>query len=281
MSIIPAYAHGIGEAVRRPKMAGLLWLANVLFALPAYLFFSNALGDALGRSGTALDLEVFLEILIGPSGLVNGVLGLVFLGLALAALVSPFLHGGILQVLIRGGGERVLGPAFFSGGARYYGRFLALALYSAVLWLPALAVFVPVHIAMRAALEGSTDETLGVILVLVRAGLALLLVSAIRMVMDYARIRIVREETPVVLGSLAWAVRFVLGRLGRTALLYGLMCLTGWSMLAVYLGLDGLLGRAAGGAGLPTFLLAQLYIAGRGALRVAFQAAQLRFASEA
>ena len=281
MSVSTAYVHGLSEASLRPKMVGLLWLANVLAALPAYLFFSNALGDAVGRSAMPLDQNAVLEVLTGRSGLVGGVLELILLGLAVALLVSPFLHGGILHVLQGRGGELAFGPAFFAGGARYYGRFLLLALGSIVLWLPAAALFLTVHVLLKALTRGSTDEPLVFALVLARAALAFLLLSVVRMVLDYARIRMVREGTPAVLGSLAWAAGFVVRGFGRTALLYALLTLTGWAMFAAFLGLDKVVGRAAGGAALPAFFLAQLFIAGRGWLRVAFQAGQLKLASEA
>ena len=281
MSILIAYAHGAREASRQPALAGLLWVANVLLALPAYLLFENALGGAVGRSAAAFDTDVFLEVLTGPAGLVRDVAGLVLLALALSLLVSGFLQGGILQVLLRGQRGGAVGPDFFSGGARYYGRFVLLALCSPLLWIPAAAVFLPVHLGLRAAMRGSTNESLGVALLILRLVLALVLASLVRMVLDYARIRIVREDSPRVLGSLAWAVRFVAGRLGGTALLYALLSLTGWAMFAAYLGLDGVSRTATGGAFVPAFLLGQLLIAGRGWLRVAFAAAQAKLGSAA
>lgn len=281
MSILIAYAHGTREASRRPTLAGLLWLANVLLALPAYLLFENALGHAVGRSAAVFDLGAFLEVLAGPSGLVRDVAGLVLLALALSLLVSGFLQGGILHALLHGQGGGAAGRDFFSGGARYYGRFLLLALGSPLLWVPAAAVFIPVHLMLKAAMGGSTNESLGSALFILRLVLALVLVSLVRMVLDYARIRIVREDSPRVLGSLAWAVRFVAGRFGRTALLYALLSLTGWAIFAAYLGLDGMLRKATGGAFVPAFLLGQLLIAGRGWLRVAFAAAQARLGSAA
>lgn len=99
--------------------------------------------------------------------------------------------------------------------------------------------------------------------------------------MDYARVRIVREDTNRVYDALAWAVRFVFGRLGGTLLLYYLLGVTGWAMLAVYLGLNRLFPGSTTGAIVSGSLLAQLFVAGRGWLRIAYQAAELEFSLRA
>ena len=129
------------------------------------------------------------------------------------------MFGGILNTLVRSGAGERPGQAFFAGGARYYGRFLRLTLYSVVLWVPALAAFIPVHFLASSAMKDSTNEQLGFVLTILRVALALFLVYFIKMIMDYARIRIVREDTNRVYDALVWAVRFVFGRLGGTLLL--------------------------------------------------------------
>jgi hypothetical protein len=100
------------------------------------------------------------------------------------------------------------------------------------------------------------------------------------MIMDYARIRVVREDTNRVYGALAWAVRFVFGRLGGTLLLYYLLGVTGWAMLAAYLVLNRFFAGSTTTAIVSGFLLAQIFVAGRGWLKIAFQAAELEFSSQ-
>ncbi|HEX2694661.1 MAG TPA: hypothetical protein VHP61_02830, partial [Acidobacteriota bacterium] len=190
-----------------------------------------------------------------------------------------FMYGGILHTLFRSGtGERP-GQAFFAGGGRYYGRFLRLTLYSVILWVPALALFVPVYVLVTAVMKDSTNEQLGFALTIFRVVLALFLVFFIKMIMDYARVRIVREDTNRVYDALAWAVRFVFGRLGGTLLLYCLLGVTGWAMLAAYLVLNRFFAGSAPILVFVGFLLAQLFVAGRGWLKISFQAAELEFSS--
>jgi len=281
MDTIRFYAHGIREASRRPTMIGLLWLANIVLAAPACLLFFGALGAAAGKSTAPLDQSAAFEFLTGSTGEIRGVITAALAAVVLSAFVSIFLYGGILHGLVRGGiGERP-GQAFFAGGARYYGRFLLLALYSAVLWISALALFVPIHVLATAVMKDSTNEQLGFALTVFRVALALFMVYFIKMIMDYARIRIVRGDTDRVYDSLAWAVRFVFGRLGGTLLLYGMLGVTGWAMLAAYLVLCRIFPGSTTMAVLSGFLLAQIFIAGRGWLKIAYQAAELELSSRA
>ncbi len=281
MNILRFYAHGIREASRRPTMMALLWLANFGLAAPACLLFSGVLGAAAGRSAEPLDQSAIFEFLVGSAGALRGVVTTAAVAAVLSALLSIFLHGGILHTLVGGGtGERP-GPSFFAGGARFYGRFLRLAVYSVVLWIPALALFISVHFLATGIMGDSTNERLGFALTVFRVVLAVFLTFFIRMILDYARIRIVREDTNRVYDALAGAVRFVFGRLGGTLLLYYLLGATGGAMLAVYLVLDRVLPGTSMGAIVSGFLLTQLFIAGRGWLKIAFQAAELKLSSGA
>ncbi len=279
MNIIRLYVHGMREALRRPTMTALLWLANIALAAPVALLFSGALGAAVGRSAAPLDQDAAIEFLTGSGGAMRGIFTAVLIAVVLYAFVSIFMFGGILHSLVRSGiGERP-GQAFFAGGARYYGRFLRLTFYSVVLWVPALALFIPLHVLVTAVLRDSTNEQLGFALTALRVALALFLVFFIKMIMDYARIGIVREDTNKVYDALVRAVRFVFGRLGGTLLLYYLLGVSGVAMLAAYLGLSRLFPGSTAGAIVSMFLLSQLFAAGRGWLKIAYQAAELELSS--
>ncbi len=275
MNIIRTYVHGMREASRRPAMIGLLWLANIVLAAPACILFSGALGAAAGRSASPLDQDAAIELLTGSAGAIRGSLTAALFALVLGAFIAIFMFGGILNTLVRSGAGERPGQTFFMGGARYYGRFLRLTLYSVVLWVPALAAFIPLHFLASSAMKGSTNEQLGFALTILRVALALFLAYFIKMIMDYARIRIVREDANGVYDALVWAVRFVFGRPGGTLLLYYLLGITGWAMLAAYLVLHRLFPGATTGAVVSGFLLTQAFIAGRGWLKIAYQAAQL------
>ncbi len=279
MNIIRFYIHGMREASRRPTLIALLWLANIVLAAPAGLLFSGALGAAVGKSAAPLDQDAMIEFLTGSGGALRGITTALLVAVVLSAFVSIFLFGGILHTLVRGGAGERPGQTFFAGGGRYYGRFLRLTLYSVILWVPALALFIPLHVLATAVMKDSTNEPLGFTLTVLRVVLALFLVFFVKMIMDYARIGIVREDTNRVYDALVQAVRFVFGRLGGTLFLYYLLGVSGLAMLAAYLGLNRLFPGSTTAAIVSVFLLSQIFAAGRGWLKIAYQAAELELSS--
>jgi hypothetical protein len=282
MKILICYKEGIGEASSRSKIVLIQWLFNAVFAAVTYALFSSVFASALGRSGSATglmgkaDLNVLFEVLT-TSGRSLGVLIAGLLALLLAYfLVSIFIHGGILRGLVDLSEQRGGGPVFFAGGAAYYGRFFRLTVYALPFCVvPAVLVFAALSALLNALTRDSTNEPLTFALLIFRAALAVFLVFLIKMAMDYARIRIATGETGQVFRSLIASLRFIARRPVATFGLYYLMGLTGWALFAVWRLLLVALPTTTAGAVWAGFLLTQVFIAGRGWLRIAYQAAQL------
>jgi hypothetical protein len=283
MSVIQCYVYGIREATRRPPMVVLLWLANAVFSATAALLFAGAFGGVVGRSARDLvgksDMNAMIEFLTAPGGALEGVLLGVLAAVALFALASIFLQGGILHVLTREGEPERFCQSFFAGGGRFYGRFFRLALASLVLWLPALAVFVAADEFLKALSPDPAREELRLDLFVLRIGLALFLVFFVRMILDYARIRIVTRDERRVFPALVGSVRFVSARLGATLALYYLLGVTGAAAFLVFRLLEGTLSRTSFLEVILGFGLVQLFIGLRGWLKIAYQGAELRLAS--
>jgi hypothetical protein len=269
-------------------MVLVLWVFNLLFAAAVYFvgrgYFANALGQsALSETLRRFDTALFLEMLI-HNGAPLGTLFKVILALAfLYFWVSIFLTGGILHVLLWGGepaGEgprRRLAPAFFQGAGRYFGRFFRLAVYSLLLWLGFLiSQWILWIVAGPLTAEGTNEK---MIYYIVWACLAfdLILVFFIRMILDYARIIIVRTNTGRVWHSLWEAMGFILKRLfGALALYYSLL-ITGGVIFLVYWGIHSRIATVSAASIWLAFLIGQLFIISRGWLKIAFQSAQLNF----
>jgi hypothetical protein len=94
--------------------------------------------------------------------------------------------------------------------------------------------------------------------------------------MDYARILIAGRDSREVLRSLFEAVRLVLKKPGTTLALYYLLGLVGWASFLIYRVLDSAFPQTSTATIAIGFLLAQVFIASRGWLKVAYQAAQGR-----
>lgn len=281
MNILTCYKKGTREAAARPKVILMLWAANAAFAFVAYRLFSSLFASALGRSGAAADLmtkadmNVLFEALVG-SGRPLGVLRAGLLALILLYFfVSIFLQGGMLAGLVDGTLEDRSGRVFFSGGAQYYGRFLRLAVYSLVLWVPAVIFFGLVNALLGALTRDSTHEQFTFCLTLVRIALAVFLLFLIKMIMDYARIRIVTGKTKKVFRSLLDSLRFVFGRPGLTLGLYYLLGLTGLAIFAAWRFVIHAVPVTTAAAVWAVFLLTQLFIFSRAWLQLAYQSAEL------
>jgi len=279
---IPALAFkGLRDAASRPKMVFVLWLGNLLAALPLYLLFAGAFGAAVGASGLGrglaarTDMNLVVEILT-TSGPAWRDLARVALGLALIyEIAAIFFSGGILEVLLEREGKP-FGPTFFSGAGRF-GRFFRVSVFSLLLWIPAGALFFVVDGILSAVGSDPNREQLGFDLMLARYALLLALFHFIRMMKDYARIRMAVTDSRGALAALGRAAAFVMRRLGRTLGLYYLLGVASLALLAAFVAADSALSKTTSAAILAGFVLTQLFVAARSGLRIAYLGAQTGF----
>jgi hypothetical protein len=283
MSIIACGLKGIRDASARPKMVVVLWLANLLAAVPLYLVFSAAWGGAVGASGlggslaSKTDMNAVVEVLTGSSSSLRNAM-IVALGLAaLYELAAIFLAGGILETLIRKPGKGAFASAFFGGGGRFYGRFFRLSVVSLLLWVPAAGLYLVLDLALSAAFHDPNLELLGFYLDIFRGAFALALFFLIKMIVDYARIRIAVRDSRGAAAGLLSAVRFVGRRPGRTLGLYCGLGLLGLGLLALYGLADSSLPKTSPAAVAAGLALAQIFILSRGWLKIVYQAGQMEF----
>jgi hypothetical protein len=198
--------------------------------------------------------------------------------------VSLFLHGGILSVLKSRGitGEMEsrnmrFAPDFFQGAGKYFGRFFRLAIYSLLLWLVFGIVYYLFNLLTKSLTAGGTNEPAILFRYLSRPIIVLFLYFLIRMIGDYARIKLVVEDSKAVFGSLLFSVRFVFGNFIKTLILYYLMLITGLIVFGVYWVLQKMVPTQTLLPILIAFLIGQIFILSRGWLKIALQAAQLHF----
>jgi len=281
MNILACYKRGIKEATARPKIVLVLWAANVIFAFLAYRLFSSLFASALGRSGAAAglmtkaDMNVLLEALVGSGRPLGVMLAGLYALLLCYFFVSIFLQGGILGGLVDVTLDDRSGRVFFSGGAQYYGRFLRLAVYSLVLWVPAALFFSLVNALIKALTKDSTHEQFTFCLTLFRIALAVFLLFLIKMIMDYARIRIVTGKSKKVFRALLDSLGFVFRRPGLTLGLYYLLGVTGLAIFAAWRLVIHAVPVTTAAAVWGVFLLTQVFIFSRAWLQLAYQSAQL------
>jgi hypothetical protein len=193
--------------------------------------------------------------------------------LALYLVAWTFLAGGIIDRYARQRPVRAAG--FFAACGVHFFRLLRLAIISGVVywWL-----FTYVHNWLFLEWLADRTRTMAVerdvflwrVTLYALFGLLLVIVNV---VFDYAKIRIVVEDRRSALGALSAAMRFVWRRLGRVA---GLYALNGASFL-ILITLWALIAPGARSGGLTLwlgFLVAQLYLLARLALKLQFLASE-------
>lgn len=286
MKVLTSYSQGIKRATTEGKLVWLLWLINVLFASVIYFQFSNYLNKVLSHSAVAekflktFDINTFAELLSHNSEGLNTIISFAILLLIGYIFASVFLNGGILYTLIsprKTGEKRRLAPLFFEGGGKFFGRFLRLLIYSLILWLGIAAVVLIVHIILNPITKGGTNEVLLFYLIMVRVVIAFFLVFLVKMIVDYARIKIVLEDTHKVFRSLFLAVGFVFKKLGSTLAIYYFFVLTTAAIFLLYWLVQKAVKTHALLPILIAFIIGQIFILSRGWIKVGLQAAQMNF----
>ncbi|MBN1222879.1 MAG: hypothetical protein JXB23_06490 [Candidatus Aminicenantes bacterium] len=292
MKVIQSYGQGVGRSVQEMKMAVLLWVCNAFFASSLYFLVSGYLKNALGSSSIAEDLVrrfdfgIFIELLIHKGGAVRTIISAALVLGVLYFWVSVFLHGGILHTLVRsrnaGDGDekpRRISRVFFEGAGKYFGRFFRLTLYSLLLWVGGAVLFLLFNAVLKPFTANGLNEKLVFYLVALRVIIGVFLFFLIRMILDYARVMIVRQDMRHVFRALLKSVGFVFTRLGKTLGLYYLLVLTGVVLFLIYWGVQSLIPTYSFVSIMLAFLVGQIFILSRGWLKVLFQAAQLHFFS--
>jgi hypothetical protein len=184
-----------------------------------------------------------------------------------------FLAGAVIDRYARQRKTRAHG--FFGAGGVYLFRFIRLAVVAgAVYWFLFSYVHGWLFDDWYADLTRNMDTERRAFAV--RAMLYTLfgvLLFAVNLVFDYAKVRIVAEDRRSVLGGLAAAIRFIARNPGRTSALYALNAL----VFVLLIGVWALVSPGAGGAGMSIwfgFVAGQLYVLARLLLKLQFLASE-------
>jgi hypothetical protein len=276
---------GLRAAVRHPKLVGLVWvwcgLLALVPALPAWTWWSGVLGSSPEAASVLkrFDIGVFLDLTAGKGIDGFGLLTGAAVAVALVALVSSaFTFGGILETFGTEDDRRPFMHRFFRGGGHFFWRFVRLAIIAGVclvLATGAASALMAAAIAPMSESEWEPAAYLGgvasIVVFLVVAALFLL-------ALDYARIRVARDDSRRMLKAYASGLGFVLRRLFSA---YGIAVAILIFEVALVLGYIAYESHApaAGTWGAITALVVvqQIVVVGRVFLRVALVGAERHF----
>lgn len=282
MGVFKSIFAGMGTSLRKPRLLLILYAVNLLFAVliavPALVVIQRELGPSLfGLSVRPVDPAWLGEAALKyGSALPALAAGFVAAGLAYLVL-HIFLNGGIVGRLLDREGRAGLAE-FAADGGRYFGRYVRLFLIGVVFLVLTLGVFMSLVGALFEPLSTSAlTEWPPLILSNLHFLIALLLLSVVHMILDYARIAVVADGERKVFRALRHALAFLRKRFFRAWTIYLLivaLSVTGTVLFYVLFGRlgDPSLGRVATG-----LVWMQLYVLFRIWIRTLFVSAQAEF----
>jgi hypothetical protein len=240
MVMFSSIAKGLAAAARQPKLVALLWAAYFLLSmvpvlpglawLRSGLDFSPAAADALKRFdfGLLYDLRNYDR---------TSTFRLLALSMAAAGLVafvtSAFVMGGILEVLGGAHDRRTFMHRFGRGAGHFFWRFVRLAIAAGACAGLATGVVAAVVVPVTAPLRASEWEPGQYVAALLVAVFAAGAAAFCLLALDYARIRVARDDSRKMLRAYFSAMGFVTRHLfgvygialGIVAMLAGVMLL--------------------------------------------------------
>lgn len=281
MSILQAFKTGIQRATKEPKMVLVLYVINLLAAIPLAMawraFLQSGLGGSLASSELmdGLDFTVWQDFTHSHGQELLAVTRQIPWVILIFMIVNTFLAGGILGT-IRESREKFSASAFFAGCGDYFLRFFRLFLILGVLLVVVAFVVGVVVGGLREALtENATSEVTEFWVRVVALIVFVLPLILIMMIADYAKISVVLNDERKMFKSTWKATRFVFRRFSKTFSLELLLVLVPGVLFAIYLWLDLSIGMTTSLTIIVMFILQQLFVASRAWTKVFFYAAEM------
>lgn len=304
MKILQAVQEGLRRVGRAKRVIFWIYLFNLVAALIPALALAGLMRESLGQSLAAEELRqgfssawyaefrvearglaaTFDPSVVGMGALLNGLdafitgsmfrdfAGIVGVGV-LYLLGWTFFAGGVLHLY--SSNEAPSRENFLAACARYFPRFLRLAVFAGILYyliyayvLSGLGEFV------SARLRDIIDERIAFLWTAAKYLVVAVLLVCVNLVFDYARIATVLENRRSMLLATLRALRLVGAHPLRTAGLYLLVALIGLLFLGVYSLLPEKPWEQTWRGVTVTFLAGQLYIVSRIWTRLLFYAGQ-------
>jgi len=302
MSFIRAIREGLRRALKAPRVVLMLWLVNLVVALPMTAAIAGSIQSSVGESlvqghlvdgfdtgwlgeyeAAAKGLEkTFRPSIVGAGAffdnleawwsgrLFSGFPGLVGLGV-LYALLWAFLLGGVLQWMVRPEGFEggVVSSTFFANSGSFFLRFVRLAVISGALYFLIYRFARWLFHRLDMATRDVTVERTVLLWVLLAAAVVVLLLVLVRIVFDFAKVMTVVENRHGMLLAAWAALRFVAAHPLRTLGLYGGFASLWLVLLALYAAVAPGPGQASWITVILAFLVGQLMLILHLGLRVA------------
>jgi hypothetical protein len=221
--MVTSIIKGLWATIKNPKLVLLMWFWSLLLAcvaaLPARRFFRTALDFGTETTGlltrfnwgTFADLSKYNEIL--PFSLLTSAM----VGVGIMALIgNAFVNGGIIEVIGSPADSRTLMHRFFKGGGQFFWRYTRLGILGWMLGAVSAGVVATALSAATARLGDSEWEPAGTVQMLAVMAVSGLVGLLFVLALDYARIRVAREDGHRMVQAYFSAMGFVVRRVWGT-----------------------------------------------------------------
>ena len=276
MSIIQAFSSGLRRATAEPKMVLVLYVVNLLIALPLTMAFRAVLQAGFGSSMApatlvgSLDFTTWQDFMAAHRDELSAVFRQISWVVIISMIVNTFLAGGILAVLKDSGG-RFTASAFFGGCGVYLGRFLRLFVLFLIVLLVVVLVFGLIVAILTDALTTNASSEVTEFWVRIAMGVIFLIpVMIVMMIADYAKISVVLNEERSMLKSAWKATKFVAVHFFQTFGLELMMFLVAVLLFAVYLFIDLSVGMSSDMTIVLMVIVQQIFVASKGWTKILF-----------
>jgi hypothetical protein len=274
MTVLQAIRGAAGRVALRKRMIVAYWFFHTLMAAFVAVPLAGVAVSNLSHSRYGAELargfdlswlvEVYFYLQGGP---LAAILPMVVLAVFLLFLGSIFLSGGAVKMLVYDGPD--YSPRmFYEGCGRYFWRFLRLTLYSMIFYGSALILQrILSKLADQAWGEGMEAHQL-TIAGWVVSGILIVLFALVGTAMDYAKVRLVTDDSRKSLRAAFGSMRLVLTHLGRTMGVWLVLMVFLAVFAGLYLPLSNWLHGGGAGKILTLILVQQLYVLCRVWLRM-------------
>ncbi len=290
MKIFWNFGRGFMATGRVPKMVLFLFTVNLLFSLLLAIPMANSLKDSFGRSEVGARMtkgfdyiwweefqdeakgleKTFSPSVIGKGAILTNLESLIqmrFFSLPPMMLVfglfyiilHTFLAGGILSIFSQD--ARFTFKEFIHGAGSHFLRFFGLMLLSWIFIIAIGGLLRNVLISILSDISSNSfSEVTPFFISLGISALTFILLLFIQMVFDYARIKVVLEESRNILKSTLEALAFVLKYPFSTFGLFYLIFLFQVAVTVIYILLKEIIPQSNFPWVLAAFIIQQLFI---------------------
>ena len=272
MNVIQSYRNGISKALASPWLVATLFGFNFLFAVlisfPLRSLILNNAGYAITLKESLGKFDfIFIGDFINQFGdLLNVYLNQSLFVIIVFIVFNLFLLGGILNVVIHHNGS-FSGRNFWSGSGHYFWRQLRLSIYFGLLHLIVLVIFFYLF-AGQGLNPLKMESDVGIIRRLEWMGpLFLLIHLMIKMVYDFAKVFVVREDENLMLNPIMKCIDWIKNYFFKSLGLFFLNLLIISTLAMLFFLLKSTLGHTSI---LLIFILTQIYLATRIILRIGY-----------